>query len=101
VKDFGLNASDPNGNDVLDLRDLLVGEHSSGDLTSFLHIDVNHDNGVANTVISVATHGGMAADGTGFNHQIVLENVDLMGSYHDQSQLIQNLINEGKLKVDQ
>jgi hypothetical protein len=101
VKDFGLDASGVNGKDTLDLSDLLVtGDHAAGDLSQYLHIGLSQEAGVTSTVISVATHGGLTADGGGFNHQIVLENVDLMGAYHDQSQLIQSLINEGKLKVD-
>ncbi|RBP36445.1 hypothetical protein DFR37_11224, partial [Eoetvoesiella caeni] len=100
VKDFGLDASSVNGKDTLDLSDLLTGEHAAGDLSQYLHIGLSQEAGVTSTVISVATHGGLTAEGGGFNHQIVLESVDLMGAYHDQSQLIQSLINEGKLKVD-
>nr|WP_269496833.1 Ig-like domain-containing protein [Castellaniella sp. S9] len=100
IRDFG-TGDNGQGHDVLDLRDLLVGEQD-GDLTQYLHFTTAlNDQGQADTVIHVQTQGGLAADGSGYNHQITIENVDLVGSVTDQAQLIQNLIQEGRLKVDQ
>src|SRR5690606_3688767 len=100
IRDFG-TGDNGQGHDVLDLRDLLVGEQD-GDLTQYLHFTTAlNDQGQADTVIHIQTQGGLAADGSGYNHQITIENVDLVGSVTDQAQLIQNLIQEGRLKVDQ
>ncbi|MCT9811766.1 type I secretion C-terminal target domain-containing protein [Acidovorax sp. Be4] len=93
VKDFG------NGADVLDLRDLLVGEDApAADLTKFLHFETQVVGAQTNTVIHVSTTGALAVDGSNFNQQITLENVNL--STADQNQLINDLISQGKLKVD-
>ncbi|MER1968673.1 Ig-like domain-containing protein [Castellaniella sp. GW247-6E4] len=100
IQDFG-TGDNGRGHDVLDLRDLLDGEQN-GDLTQYLHFSTAaNDQGQADTVINVQTQGSLAADGSGYNHQITIENVDLVGSVTDQAQLIQGLIQEGKLKVDQ
>ena len=55
---------------------------------------------MTSTVIKVSTTGQLGVDGSGYDHEIVIENADLMGSYTDQNHLIQNLINDGKLKID-
>ncbi len=100
IRDFG-TGEDGRGRDVLDLRDLLDGEQN-GELTQYLHFSTAlNDQGQADTVIHVQTQGGLAADGSGYNHQITIENVDLVGAATDQAQLIQNLIQEGRLRVDQ
>ncbi|HUH40553.1 MAG TPA: type I secretion C-terminal target domain-containing protein, partial [Castellaniella sp.] len=100
IQNFGVG-DEGRGLDSLDLRDLLLGEQN-GDLTQYLHFSTTlNEQGVADTVIHIQTHGALGADGSGYNHQITLENVDLVGSITDQGQLIQNLIQEGKLKVDQ
>ncbi len=100
VKDFGLGGADPLGADQLDLSDLLSESNLEGDITEYLHIGLNEENGMTSTVIKVSTTGELGADGSGYDHEIVIENADLMGSYTDQNHLIQNLINDGKLKVD-
>jgi len=97
VRDFGLGGSDPNGKDVLDLRNLLVGEENSSDLSHYLNFSYD---GV-NTVLKVSSTGTLLADGTGFDQMIRLENVDLMAGVTDQNQIINNLIAAGKLLVDQ
>ncbi|MNE59734.1 hypothetical protein D3C80_1548500 [compost metagenome] len=95
VRDFGLNVADPKGNDALDLRDLLVDEALPGaNLTDYLHFATQG----ANTVIHVSTSGALAPDGSNFNQQITLENVNLNTS--DQNALINDLISQGKLKVE-
>ena len=101
IKDFGLNESDlVKGKDVLDLRDLLVGENAPGaDLSKFLYLK---EDGSGNTVINVNSKGQLDATGGNFDQQIVLEHVhlqDLAGT-GSQNQMIQQMITDGKLKVD-
>ncbi len=96
IKDFGTGSGNPNGADKLDLKDLLVGENS-GNLTSYLHFSVD----AGNTVIKVSTTGVLGANGSGFDQQITLENVNLVNGVTDQSQIINNLIAQGKLDVNQ
>ncbi|WP_460234871.1 Ig-like domain-containing protein, partial [Aurantivibrio plasticivorans] len=85
------------GGDVLDLRDLLVGE-SEASLDEFLYFEQQG----ANTVISISTEGGFGGgfDSNAVDQQIVIEGVDLVTGFADQSALIQDLINNGKLITD-
>jgi hypothetical protein len=108
ITDFTVNGP---GKDVLDLRDLLVGEHSSGsgaNLASFLHFgEVTTGSGgsaVTSTVISVDHDGGstFAADQT-----IKLDGVSLSALQHDlgalstsNADLIAKLLANGNLKTD-
>ncbi len=92
VKDFGLGGTDPNGEDKLDLADLLTAT-ASDDLTQFLSISYDG----ANTVINVSSAGGLVANGP--DQIITLEGVNLVGSYTDQASLINSLVNDGKLVV--
>ncbi len=92
VKDFGLGNGDPNGEDKLDLADLLTAT-ASDDLTQFLSISYDG----ANTVINVSSAGGLVANGP--DQIITLEGVNLVGSYTDQTSLINSLVNDGKLVV--
>ena len=78
------------GADKLVLGDLLQG-HSS-DLSEYLLFESDG----ANTIVKIATDGGVNTDN--FNQQITLEGVDWSGS--DQNALINQLIQDGKLKVD-
>jgi len=95
IKDFGMSSADPNGNDVLDLRDLLQGENS-GNLTQYLNFSyVGTD-----TVLKVSSSGALQSDGTGFDQMITLENVNLTNGLTDQNLIIEALINAGKLQVD-
>jgi len=97
IKDFGLGGSDPNGGDILDLSDLLSGADTDNtDLSNYLYISQEGDD----TVIKVSTTGDLQADGTGFNQSITLENVDLTDGNTDQNQIIKDLIEAGRLKVE-
>ncbi|MDH1605158.1 type I secretion C-terminal target domain-containing protein, partial [Comamonas aquatica] len=97
VKDFGT------GSDKLDLSDLLDGEHSHSDtfnLTDYLYVSTETVAGNINTVIKVSSTGDLGANGAGFDQQITLENVNLVHGVTDQTQLINSLIQQGKLHVD-
>ncbi|MBX9849980.1 MAG: type I secretion C-terminal target domain-containing protein [Rhodocyclaceae bacterium] len=94
--------------DKLDLRDLLVGEFSSGgnaNLANFLHFELSG----GNTVLHISSNGGFASDShnVGGTHSsgsedqtIVLQGVDLIGSFTTDQQVIQDLLNRGKLQTD-
>ncbi|WP_284335176.1 type I secretion C-terminal target domain-containing protein, partial [Comamonas sp. NoAH] len=99
VKDFGMATGSANGKDVLDLSDLLQGE-TGADLTKFLHFSTETSGSQTHTVIKVSTTGVLGAGGSNFDQQITLENVNLVTG-NDQNQLINDLIQQGKLRVDQ
>ena len=99
ITDFDTN-SVAAGGDILDLRDLLVGEDGSdlNNLDDYLFVETQG----ANTEIHISTSGGFAG---GFNsanveQTIVVENADLLGGFASQQALLQDLINNGKLIVD-
>ncbi|MEG0939767.1 type I secretion C-terminal target domain-containing protein, partial [Comamonas sp.] len=91
IKDFGMSAASPNGNDVLDLSDLLQGE-TSGTIGNFLEFSKSG----SDTVLKVSTNGTLNTNG--FDQQITLEGVDLLGSNTSQ-ELIQKMITDAKLKI--
>lgn len=94
VKDFDM----ADGGDKLDLRDLLTGEHHAegevGNLLDYLHFSVEGDS----TVIDVKSQGA----GAPVDQKIVLEGVDLSfgGALLSDQQMLQHLLNHGKLIVD-
>jgi hypothetical protein len=99
VKDFdqgnlGAGHVDPTEHDVLDLSSLLTGHSST--LTNYLSVT---SDGHGGTVINVDTGGNVA---TGHDQQIVVQGVDLTNGagYSDQSAIINQMISDGKLKVD-
>jgi len=83
--------------DLLDLRDLLDGEHSgaSANVTEFLHFE--YDSGTDTTTVDVKTDGAGPVD-----QQIVLQNVDATegGSISGDAAIVANMITQGKLTVD-
>ena len=92
--------------DVLDLRDLLVGENHTagiGNLNTFIDITVSG----GNTILRISHDGGFSS-GTRISGQedqrITLSGVDLYATYGVSSgnddALIQALLNNGKLIVD-
>ena len=89
------------GGDVIDLRDLLVGEHSSsGSLDHYLHFEKSG----SDTVIHVSSQGGFVG---GFNagaedQRIVLTGVDLTngGLLLTDSAIVADLMNKNKLITD-
>ncbi len=101
IQDFN-SASAVLGGDLLDLRDLLQGEtHQGGvvgNLTSFLHFEASG----GNTTIQISSSGGFAS---GYNagavdQSIVLQGVDLTAGGLSDQQVIQDLLNKGKLVTD-
>lgn len=114
ILDFGLNVDDSNGNDRLHLTDLLQGEYYSRDAEGNF-IDGNLEEYLffgqegSDTVISVNSQGGSATDGS-FDHskvdqKIILKDVNMADLATEtgasQSDIINNLIAQGKLIVDQ
>ncbi|MBZ0125991.1 MAG: tandem-95 repeat protein, partial [Rhodocyclaceae bacterium] len=90
------------GGDVLDLRDLLSNEShtagSTGNLSSFLHFEQSG----SDTVVRISTTGGFSG---GYvpnqeDHTILLQGVDLIGGLSTDQQVIQDLLNKGKLITD-
>jgi Ca2+-binding RTX toxin-like protein len=88
------------GGDVLDLRDLLQGEHSPGNLDDFLHFELSG----GNTIVHISATGEFA---TGYNpakevQAITLLNTDLFGAgaLNTDQQIIQDMLNKGKLITD-
>ncbi|MGW8422251.1 VCBS domain-containing protein, partial [Comamonas sp. HJ-2] len=101
INDFGKGGSDVNGNDVLDLHDLLQGEEKSSDLSQFL----NFSKSGADTVLKVSTEGNLGASGSNYDQLITFKGVDLTAGHSltttaDQNALIKELIDQGKLKID-
>ena len=101
VTDFDV-APAASGGDALDLRDLLANEShtagSTGNLSSFLHFEQSG----SDTVVHISTTGGFSG---GFvsnqeDHSILLQGVDLIGSFSTDQQIIQDLLNKGKLITD-
>jgi hypothetical protein len=103
IKDWdnaSANVSTGVGGDVLDLRDLLIGEHSATNLDDFLHFELSG----ANTIVHVSATGEFA---TGYNaakevQTITLENTDLFaaGTLNTDQQIINDLLTKGKLITD-
>ena len=88
------------GGDVLDLRDMLIGEfHNTsvptGNLTDFLHFTVSG----GTTTIEVKSHGVGTSSA---DEKIVLTGVDLTngGAFSTDQQIIQDLLSKNKLVVD-
>ena len=95
-------ASRAAGGDVLDLRDLLVGENTLGDtgnLGSYLHFSTNGTSTTIQISSTGAFSGGNYAAAT--DQTIVLQNVNLFtGGLTTDQQVIQDLLNKSKLVVD-
>jgi hypothetical protein len=108
VQDFNLAAASANG-DVLDLRDLLVGENKTagvGNLQNYLDFDTTSVAG--QTTIRISSSGGFTG-GTyaagAEDQRITLTGVDLrtgmgLASTATDNQVIQELLNRNKLVVD-
>jgi Ca2+-binding RTX toxin-like protein len=93
IGDFDNGAS----GDRLDLRDLLVGDNS-GNLSNFLHFTTSG----GNTVVSISTSGGFSSgfSSGAVDQTITLTGVNLVGSFTSDQQIIQDLLQRGKLLTD-
>ncbi|MDR7090925.1 retention module-containing protein [Cellvibrio fibrivorans] len=102
-----------NGGDVLDLRDLLQGEHvgasnGAGNLADYLHFEISG----ANTIVHISHTGGFSGDthtvGAGYTgsaetQKITLTGVNLQSLYSGATtdqQIITQLLNNNKLITD-
>ncbi|MEO8410666.1 MAG: type I secretion C-terminal target domain-containing protein, partial [Propionivibrio sp.] len=97
VLNFGTTA----GTDILDLRDLLVGEYhvgnDAGNLANYLHFTTSGSGAAATTTLSVN------ADAVGGVEQtIVFQSTDLTlgGTLTTDHAIIQDLLTKGKLISD-
>ena len=105
ITDFS-TATPAAGGDVLDLRDLLVGETHAGslpgNLSDFLHFETVTVGANTNTVLHVSTSGGFAAGYSAAveNQTITLQNVDLVSGFGSDNAIIQNLLTQNKLITD-
>ncbi|MGV2896694.1 VCBS domain-containing protein, partial [Achromobacter sp. AGC78] len=99
IKDFS-KASIADGGDVLDLKELLVGEHD-GNLSQYLNFKQDPANS-NNTLVEINTQGKLGTQGA--DQKIVLENVDLThdanGQVMSNQAIINDLLQKGKLNVD-
>ncbi|MEO8023668.1 type I secretion C-terminal target domain-containing protein [Polaromonas sp.] len=111
ITDFNTSARAAGG-DVLDLRDLLIGETAGtllgqDNLANYLHFEKSG----ADTIVHISTTGGFASDPhtvgapsgivTGAEDQrIVLSGIDMIGAYTTDQQVIQDLLTKGKLNTD-
>jgi large repetitive protein len=89
------------GGDVLDLRDILSSENhgtGAGNLASYLHFEKSG----ADTIIHISAVGDYAAGFNGIKdvQTITLQNVDLVGSFANDQQIISDLLIKGKLITD-
>lgn len=105
IIDFDTTASSDN----LDLRDLLVGElhvgTDAGNLSNFLHFEKSG----ADTIVHVSSSGGFSSDphnvgatftGAAEDQRIILSNVDLIGGFTTDQQVIQDMLTKNKLFTD-
>ncbi|ADP15551.1 hemolysin-type calcium-binding repeat family protein 3 [Achromobacter xylosoxidans A8] len=96
IKDFS-DATIANGGDILDLKDLLVGE-KDGNLSQYLNFKQDPANS-NNTLVEINTQGKLGTQGA--DQKIVLENVDLThNGQMDNQAIITDLLQKGKLNVD-
>ncbi|MBZ0144293.1 MAG: retention module-containing protein [Rhodocyclaceae bacterium] len=100
VTDFSPLAAGAGG-DILDLRDLLTSENhdlGTGNLSNYLHFE----KAGADTVVHISSNGGFSGGyvSNQENLTVLLQNVDLTGLYTNDQQIIQDLLNKGKLITD-
>ena len=101
----GFNVAD---NDVLDLRDLLIGENHTagiGNLANYINITTSVTGGVTSTEIRISHSGGFAGgaySAAAEDQHITLNGVNLFSTYGDtlNANLIQHLLTNGKLTTD-
>ena len=101
ITDFN-TALPASGGDILDLRDLLVGENNGGvvpgNLANFLSFELSG----SNTIVHVSSTGGFAS---GFvsgaeDQRITLNGVDLVTGFANDNAIITSLLTNNKLITD-
>ena len=103
IEDFDLTPHAAGG-DVLDLRDLLQGEHTdggAGNLTQYLHFDTSG----SDTLIRISVNGDLVNGQGSINQEIVLEGVNLRADYGldagaGDAAVIAQMLADHKLWVD-
>ncbi|MEY8876259.1 MAG: type I secretion C-terminal target domain-containing protein, partial [Leptothrix sp. (in: b-proteobacteria)] len=99
ITDFAGGAASAGG-DVLDLRDLLMGEQhfgtDVGNLAEFMHFEFNASTNT--TSIDIKSHG--AAAGSVVDQHIDLIGMNLVGANTSDHQIIAELLQQGKLITD-
>ncbi|MDP2265826.1 MAG: type I secretion C-terminal target domain-containing protein, partial [Thiobacillus sp.] len=90
------------GGDILDLRDLLVGESHSGSSPGTLDDYLHFETSGANTIVHISTNGGFSG---GFSaalgdQQITLTGVDLVTGFANDNAIITDLLSKSKLITD-
>jgi VCBS repeat-containing protein len=108
VTNFGVDSpSTSRTGDVLDLRDLLVGElHTAadvGNLDQYLHFSLTGTGTGASTVISVSSSGGYTGgvyNAGAVDQVITLAGVNLMAGFTTDHQVLDDLLKRGKLVTD-
>ena len=83
------------GGDILDLRDLLQGEHAGNDLSGFLKFETT----AGTTTLHINSAGTFNAGGAE-NQSVVFTGTDFSTFGSDSASIIQNLLNQNKLIVD-
>jgi Mg-chelatase subunit ChlD len=112
ITDFDTRSASAGG-DILDLRDLLVGEapgssNAPGNLENYLEFSVSGSGSAATTTIHISANGGFTGgvyNAGAENQTVVLSGVDLpaglgLGTGATDAQIITALLNQGKLVVD-
>ncbi|TXS88895.1 type I secretion C-terminal target domain-containing protein, partial [Parahaliea maris] len=85
--------------DPLDLKDL-IGDSEEAELSSFLNVSFDG----TNTIVEVSNSGsfeGNAGDADKVDHTVTFEGIDLVTGHDDMASIIQNMLDSGKLTVDQ
>ncbi len=88
--------------DCLDLKDLLQGEHDSTGLAFNLDKYLFVEQQGADTVVHVSSQGQFSSgfDAAKEDQKIVLQGIDLTGGLADQTNIIQQMLINGKLITD-
>ena len=101
ITDFNI-ALPAAGGDILDLRDLLVGESHTGSLPGTLDDYLHFEISGTDTIVHISTSGGYSG---GFNaalddQQITLTGVDLVTGFANDNAIITDLLAKSKLITD-
>ncbi|MGG4605426.1 Ig-like domain-containing protein, partial [Paenalcaligenes sp. Me131] len=100
IYDFGTGSGSEFGSDVVDLSGMLKGSGISPDNLEH-YLQVSFDSATNKTIMNINTKGDLDVDGGNANQIIELDGVDLVGAAgQSQADLINSLIQQGKLNID-